>query len=453
MAGMAKRTRQVLVWSIFRFSERYELPEDFKGLRWSPVLYTKDFVGSGRDDETISAIQQMNMLDELPQPQPPLLRGVFGMLKASAANHSRCYRGYLLDERLAPASDKKISQLIHLDIAATRKALKTLAKVGLIKKVPLPEFDLTINDGPKTKEPTTKKPKKKTAAKKKTKKKSAKSSSKPAKKAAARTSLEHSRILRSPLRVKDKDKDKDKSLTVIGKDKAQEEKETGSAAPHPEQQAGSNEPANPTGKPEEHKYQPPELKLHVNQSSQENPTEQDLLQTPATTHPNPKDPTESDTGQEQREQTAEQTNKIVEQNQSTESDAGEGLSKAPILRSSGSPPRSDMSRRLDAIYDPQAKEFAAKIFTAIGTPYPPGTTEANSELACFAAEWSQAQSAGLGPEALVELWDKSIAEAGKLKVKRRRINFKKSPEAVWVFLFKKRLAARVAGSTTKSHAI
>lgn len=103
------------------------------------------------------------------------------------------------------------------------------------------------------------------------------------------------------------------------------------------------------------------------------------------------------------------------------------------------------------MYDPACKEFAIGIYRAIGTRYQPDSPEAAGNLGCFATQWHKAQRSGIGLHRMQVLWDKSMAEANKLKAKRRRgVHFRESPEAVWVWLFKRRLTAMVAEARDKS---
>ena len=143
----AKKPSAKKVWHIYHFEERYELPDDVRYCRKSPLLFTRDFVGTGQDDEAISYRQQMGSLHHRKN-DGYMLKGIFADIKNIAANRSRAYRGYLLDEKLNPATDKKIAQWLGLEDKTAKTVLKDLADVGLIERVPLPTFDLTVNDKP-----------------------------------------------------------------------------------------------------------------------------------------------------------------------------------------------------------------------------------------------------------------------------------------------------------------
>ena len=138
--------RKMKVWHIYHFRERFELADDVRHCRKSPLLFTKDYVGTGQDDESISYHQQIASLKL--RPNWLALRGAFHELKEIAANRSRCYRGYMLDEKFAPATETKISQWLGADAKATRTILAELQSIGLIERVDLPEFDPSINEAP-----------------------------------------------------------------------------------------------------------------------------------------------------------------------------------------------------------------------------------------------------------------------------------------------------------------
>lgn len=142
LAGSApKKPRAKKVWQIYRFEQRFEPSKDVQVYRESPLAYTRDFVGSGSDDESIGYQQQMDMLGN--KSNHLMLRGAFGELKQIAANRSRSYRGYLLDEKLEPATNRKLADLLGVACKEMTAILKQLHAVGLIEQVEFPEFDPT----------------------------------------------------------------------------------------------------------------------------------------------------------------------------------------------------------------------------------------------------------------------------------------------------------------------
>ena len=160
-------TRKVKVWHICRFAELFELPEDARYCRKSPLVYTREFVGSGTDDVSIEYKQQINVIKA--HPNRHVLRSVFDDLKEIAANKSRAYRGYLLGQGYKPADDRLISMWVGLDLAATKKALRQLAEIGLVERMELPAFDPDTNEPPTKDEATDEAKPGKKPGKKKTK--------------------------------------------------------------------------------------------------------------------------------------------------------------------------------------------------------------------------------------------------------------------------------------------
>jgi hypothetical protein len=132
-----------MIWHIYRFMERYELKEHADRFKKGPLMFTRSFVGSGQDNDSISFYQQKIALKT--KKNYLALRGVFDELLEIAANRSLCYRGYLIDESFCPASTKKISQWIGQDVRNTEKMLKALADVRLIEYIPLPKFNTKLD--------------------------------------------------------------------------------------------------------------------------------------------------------------------------------------------------------------------------------------------------------------------------------------------------------------------
>ncbi|MBN1392797.1 MAG: hypothetical protein JW947_08355 [Sedimentisphaerales bacterium] len=144
MAKTTAKKKAAMIWHIYRFEQRFELPDDIRKSRRTPLCYTKDFVGSGQDNETINYFQQILTLKL--KPHSLMLIGAFHELKNIAANRSRSYRGCLYDERFEAASDKKIALWLGLKLTETRNVLKNLEAVGLIEKIPLPKVDTSKDE-------------------------------------------------------------------------------------------------------------------------------------------------------------------------------------------------------------------------------------------------------------------------------------------------------------------
>ena len=164
-AAKAKKAKTVKVWHIFRFEQRFEMSDKTTTCRKGPLIFVREYVGVGSDDESIGYKQQINILKQ--SPNRHVLRSVWDELREIAAIRSKRYRGYLLDESLKPMTDRRIAMLCGLELSACSNVLKELAAVGLIERVTLPAFDEDGDDAP----PPTDAGKKKTTAKKKTTKK------------------------------------------------------------------------------------------------------------------------------------------------------------------------------------------------------------------------------------------------------------------------------------------
>lgn len=127
------------VYHISRFRERYELPDDVRLNRRGPLIYTKDFVGGGNDDESCAHWRQLMALRS--KRNWLALRGAFSELKNIAGNMSKEYRGYLLDSNFEPASVKEIGRWLGVSEKKAQIIIKELKDVGLIEFVGYPKFN------------------------------------------------------------------------------------------------------------------------------------------------------------------------------------------------------------------------------------------------------------------------------------------------------------------------
>ena len=380
-----KTKRKVVkkVWHIYHFAERYELPDDVRYCRKSPLLFTRDFVGTGQDDEAISYQQQMMALHHK-KTNGFMLKGIFADLKNIAANRSRAYRGYMLDEKLHPANEKKISQWLRLDEKLTATVLKELADVGLIERVPLPEFDLTVNDKP-----------------------GGDDSGHP------RNPPESSG---NPLK-KEKEKGKGKSESGSGKGNRKRKALSG------------KKPKNQTKTKTE------------SETEGERKNIPSTTQTPAINAQTGMEPQDQTKPKVQLKVQPKGKPKELPKENPTNSDEGEGMSN----QYANSPPHSFSDNTevptFDELYDSSGQEFASTIFRELRTfeLFTPDSIEGRQELGAFASAWYQARRMKLKPSQLTELWNRSV-ESARTLAKKPRKRFTKSSEAVWQFQFKRRLA-------------
>lgn len=415
------------IWHIYRFKDRYELYED--SFRKKPLKYTKDFVGTGQDDESISHFKQIEAV--MSQPDGLIARGLFSEILNRAANQSICYRGYLLDDKYQPAGNQAIGQWVRQDAKTIKKLLRILEKGGLIERVPLPKFDPKVNEPPSSSEPppdeTTedtesdapkraprRRPSRSTAAK------TGRGGSKNAEKPKLRETPGISGKTRDSLQNGNGNgngKTRLPSASGNGKDKDEGKKSTAATTLSPEaqqekQEKGPKPKEKPKPKPKPMKTQP----ASQADAGVEGDAASQASSSPTTTPPKPMP------------------------KMPTDSDAGGGAE----MHDPHAPPCSvnDVIGQLERLYDPECQEFAAAIYAGLKVPHPPDSPEGRRELCNYAAAWSKAQTSGIPPSGLMDLWARSVKEAETLGNKRRRVKFTKGPEAVWRSTFNKRLSKR-----------
>jgi len=143
-----ENSQSQLVWRIFHFAERFELPEDIKICRKSGLQYTKRFVGIAGGDEAVGYHSQLALLENGDGMESCLIEGIYGRLVNMAAQHSYAKRGYLIDAADQPLSDAQIGKLLNINRRTMGRYMRLFESVRLIEKAELPEFDLTKNEIP-----------------------------------------------------------------------------------------------------------------------------------------------------------------------------------------------------------------------------------------------------------------------------------------------------------------
>jgi hypothetical protein len=198
---MAKRkaTRKSArkAWHIYRFKERYELPEDLKIFRRSGLAYTRNFVGISGGDEAVGYHNQFRMLCNGDGVERVTYRGLYQELVCEAAQHSYHRRGYLIDSEGIGLTDGQIARMFDIPLARMRKYLRALRRVRLLELVDLPDFDETERQAQAdkvTKDGDNKRTKRKKRGRRK---------------AGSGASAENSGNFRNPLKNKNKNKHKD----------------------------------------------------------------------------------------------------------------------------------------------------------------------------------------------------------------------------------------------------
>lgn len=129
-----------LVWRISRFAERFELSEKYQ--RQSGLEYVRQFIsaGGGMSNESTQFLAQLRELRHWWPQKHYHYRGVFDELLALAGTLGATHRGYLLDAKLRPAGPASLAARLGLPRADMVAAIKALEKVGLLERVPLPQF-------------------------------------------------------------------------------------------------------------------------------------------------------------------------------------------------------------------------------------------------------------------------------------------------------------------------
>lgn len=380
----ADKKGRTMVWHIWHFEQRFEMPEDFRKCRVGPLIYLKEYVGTGADDEQITYRQQMALIRQ--RPDRHLLRSVFIELRELAACRSRAYRGYLLDDRLRPASNGWLAALCGLDSRTMQRCLKALASIGLVVQTPLPQWDLSKNKDPES--PAAEKPKPAQKGPKNAKKRNPRK--RPEKNGKNRRPLN---IVKVKDKVKDKEKDKKKEIGIRQRKSEEKKKKTSDSIKD-----------NPKTEIETET----EGKANAQASRQGQPTAVPPPP-PAAQSPKPKSkPTDP-----------------------SQSDAGEAVS----CTQEPPPPSINLSAMLNDLYNPEL--FADAVFQRLFGG-PPCGLHGRQEIGAYASAWERALQASLKPSELKRLWDRSLLRAEQISRKRRRV---KSPGAVWMHEFNKRLHA------------
>ncbi len=146
----SQKPKTRLVWHIFHFGERFELPRGMQACRNGPLQFVKlPVLGDPYDNESHILLEQLGMLEC--QDNTLVLEGVIWRLVRQAGWRSRKYRGYLLNERYLPMTPTHISRVLGLKLSESAGVLHTLAKYNLIERIPMPDF-AAVTDEPEEKE-------------------------------------------------------------------------------------------------------------------------------------------------------------------------------------------------------------------------------------------------------------------------------------------------------------
>ncbi len=377
MPTARKKAGKKKVFCINRFRFRYELAEDVRFNRKSPLLFTKDFVGSGSDDESCSYWRQLLALRS--KPNWLELRGAFAELKNIAGNTSKMYRGFLLNSNFEPASVRDIGRWLGCDEKKAQVIVAELLDVELLDCVDFPGFETDDKLAGKSKKRKRKSPVKRT---KTPPKKSGRSRKRTGKPGGARERTGTHGKARAPLKEKTNAKGK-----VKGKGKI-------------------NANANGNGGRRERNNNGKHRALEQERQSK-------CKATPLSTLPR-----KSATG-------GRGTQSLVAPPKAAFNNRGPEL-------------LGDIVRDIKHKYDFDCKNFGGEIYETLGLTFSPLSIRGRRELGAFASVWERAKTAGLPPDVLEDLRHRAVAEACKVAKRRQRCA---NVSAVWCHIFARLLSA------------
>lgn len=409
-----KKSRKPMVWHVSNFQDLYELPDDIR-FEKKVLKYTRRYIGSGSDEATCQYRHRMEAIQIYwPGPLGYTIKGVFDAILADASLCSRKYRGYLLDCKYGPQTTKHLAARLRLEVQDLQSYMIALAKVGLIERVPLPNFaELDVDAAGETVAQTVEKQvvKKRKVAKRKPAKKRPAAIVTPEKIEPAKTSKK----FEIPSRTTNDNENINKKTTSGKAASLKMNKKAASAAPLPEKeketltlktgpQGAEAESLCPTASPP--------LTATPLVDSRFFPTEADALHN---------EPPQDSTGPS----TA-----------TTEVDAG-GRSSGRHSPPDASPSSFDESR-FDDLYDRSGQAFAVAIYQALGLTPNEDDPQMARDMGCFAAQWGQILEGGLQFAKLAWIWDRAVEDAVAIRRSARKgQRFKVGPAAVWVSMFKK----------------
>ncbi len=145
------------VWRIYRFQQRFELPENIRKCRKSALEFTRDFVGEVGGNEAVSYQQQIRMIQNGDGLEFLQLFGFYRQLVNEAAKRSKAYRGYLLNSENEPLSESDIARIFKIHTKRLGLMLRKLESAQLLEHTNMPtRFDLSLDNIPKEKKKTRK---------------------------------------------------------------------------------------------------------------------------------------------------------------------------------------------------------------------------------------------------------------------------------------------------------
>jgi len=315
-------------------------------------------------------------------------------LKQIVSSHSLAYRGYVLDTQMQPASDKVIAMMVGFEPNDCAKYLEVLEEIGLIKKVPLPDWAQREKELLDSEEKVGS--------------------------GWVQGGTQHPPAL-------NKTKLKKSKQTANGNGKAKEKKKSASAAPLPKTEKNIQ----PQKKAKPKNNQQDKLKAESKQNNAKQANRQSTGKDAATAGLNASSPTSAPP--------------IADK--PTDSDAGRQQTQHSNVQKLPAPAANVIDFEQTArLLDPAAKEFAAQIYARLSLPWPADSSEGYRELANFQQAWINAQRAGIGVAGLATLWESAMHHADAVAAKRRRKpGTIPKPARLWRYLFNKSLIKAISG--------
>jgi hypothetical protein len=400
--AIAAAVRKVLyVWHIVRFRERWEMAEGYE--RRTGLEYLRLFIAAGgqKSTESTQFLAQLAELRHYYSKEYYHLRGVLDELSALAGTMERKYRGYLLNARLQPATLAELAARLDLPRADMLAALKALERVGLVERVPMPEFaddpDEDRREERDEQPERTAKRGTRTRGEKRTK------ARKTSRKCASSDNSETFPNSSEAFDELTNGKSKRKILNgQVAKGKAKGEGE-------------SQAPTSPAPTP------------------------------PGGQGPGPEGPQGVTAGQPRHSSLSDRREPAT-----AAPGVFTGPRIVPLHGDGDARPIGDvLPRALDGMAHGQAvraDDFAAEIFGLLRAPFDASSRDGARELGNYRAAWLDAIDAGLSSAAMEELWAKSRKDAGTIGSHRKRYyRDDGSPEQYWRYLFNKHLDARRRG--------
>ncbi len=375
----AERGRADRVWHVFRFRERFELADDQRFCRKGPLIYARDYV-TPADDESCAYLQQIESLRR--RADGLELEGAWARIRAAASRRSRAYRGFLLNERLEPASSIEIGRtVLYVPPQRAEKILGALEAVGLIERVAVPDWDLSLNDLPK---------KKGTAKRQKAGPGDNLSRETTRNPERARETTSATERRRAPLNAKRKEKERKEKAKP--RPSASERKEKANSRPSAsERKAQENSrPSASERKMQENSRPSASATAQTHTQAMSAETSEETTTSPASAPP--MTPTPSDDGRA--------SGSLAARPESVHADDLGHLSHA----------LSSVRRRCNQA----ALQAGRDIYRALGSPWPDDSPESAREVGAFAGCFERAVGSGIGPAVLVELWESLVKEARRL---------------------------------------